>query len=51
MDKAPGLYTGQVSLPWPGGYEYEGNATVAQDLPLPFLLGGLVQEILIEGQG
>ena len=49
MDAAPGLWTGQVSFPWPGGYEKDGMVTVAQDLPLPFLLSGLIQEILIEG--
>ena len=49
MDNAPGLFTGQVSLPWPGGYETDGLVTVVQDLPLPFLLSGMIQEILIEG--
>jgi hypothetical protein len=49
MDKAPALYSGWVDLSWPGGYENDGRLTVAQDLPLPFILGGLVQAILLEG--
>jgi len=50
MDKAPGLYSGLVNVPWPGGYEADGIVTVAQDYPLPFLLGSLVQCLLIEGK-
>jgi len=50
MDKAPALFTGWVARSWPGGYESDGCVTVAQDLPLPFLLGGIVQDILLEGK-
>jgi hypothetical protein len=50
MSKAPGLFSGLLNVPWPGGYEADGAVTVAQDSPLPFLLASLVQEILIEGK-
>jgi hypothetical protein len=49
MDKAPPLFSGDVVVSWPGGYETDGVVSVVQDLPLPFLLSGLIQEILIEG--
>jgi len=50
MDKAPGLYSGLLTVPWPGGYEADGAVTVVHDQPLPFLLGSLVQCLLIEGK-
>jgi len=49
MGKAPGLYTGLQTVSWPGGYETDGSVTVIQDLPLPFLLSGIIQELQIEG--
>lgn len=50
MDRAVPLFSGDVELNWPGGYEMDGVLTVVQRYPLPFLLLALIADIDIGGK-
>jgi hypothetical protein len=35
MNQAPPIFTGDQEVPWPAGYETEGQIMIVQDQPLP----------------
>ncbi|KDE37421.1 hypothetical protein AW40_07180 [Kosakonia radicincitans UMEnt01/12] len=38
MDEAPPLFSGVVTVPWPGGYNENGCIRIVQDLPQPMTI-------------
>ncbi len=49
MDVGVPLFSGDVKVSWPGGYELDGSLTVRQEHPLPFTLLAIFPNILMEG--
>lgn len=42
MDGPPPLYSGDMLVSWPGGYETDGYICVEQDQPFPFTVAALI---------
>ncbi len=49
MDVGVPLFSGDVKVSWPGGYELDGSLTVKQEYPLPFTLLAIFPNVLMEG--
>jgi hypothetical protein len=47
MNQAPPLFTGDVKVPWPRGRDTHGRITIAQTFPLPFLVAGMMPEVVL----
>lgn len=49
MDTASPLFTGDVTVAWPDGYDGDATITVIQDKPLPCTVVGLYPQIMMSG--
>ena len=45
MDAPPPLYTGDMLLEWPSGYDFDGYIMIRQDQPLPMTLVAIMPQL------
>ena len=48
MNEPPRLFSGDLKVAWPGGYDTDGRLTILQTFPLPFIVAGLIPDAILE---